>query len=92
MSNNNVISAGYIEIVQTQDSKSPELLETSIQEIFRDTSGTIVFPIADSRPLIEDEYTDVKLLFGSWIESGEEDKQLESLYKSRQLPSTSPDE
>ena len=32
----------------------------------------------------------IKELFGSWIESGDEDKQLDELYESRLAPSTSP--
>ncbi|MBS3155490.1 hypothetical protein J4404_03255 [Candidatus Woesearchaeota archaeon] len=32
----------------------------------------------------------LKKLFGSWKESGDEDKDLENLYKSRLIPSTQP--
>jgi hypothetical protein len=34
----------------------------------------------------------IKRLFGVWIESGDEDKQLEELYRSRLVPSSMPDE
>jgi hypothetical protein len=49
--------------------------------------GTVSLPIAESKPLIENENTNIKLLFGSWVESGTEDELLDELYSSRLIPS-----
>jgi hypothetical protein len=41
---------------------------------------------------VEDKASKLKSLFGSWIESGDEDKQLEEIYESRQITTGSLDE
>ncbi|MDO9211497.1 MAG: hypothetical protein Q7V48_12245 [Deltaproteobacteria bacterium] len=40
----------------------------------------------------EDPWIHIRNLFGVWIESGDEDKQLEELSRSRLIPSSMPDE
>jgi len=69
----NIAIVGYQESIS---SEPPKVL-----------SETFELSIAESKPVVEDEFTDIKLLFGSWVESGDEDKQLEDLYESRLLPS-----
>ncbi len=49
--------------------------------------GTVELSVVDSRPVAESEVFGLELLFGSWIESGDEDAQLDELYRSRALPS-----
>jgi hypothetical protein len=53
---------------------------------------TVFLPIAQSTSIIDDQSVNIESLFGSWIESGDEDKQLEEIYESRQIPSGSLDE
>jgi hypothetical protein len=49
--------------------------------------GTVQLPIAKSQTIVRETISTVGLLFGSWVESGSEDSQLEELYKSRLFPS-----
>lgn len=44
---------------------------------------TVSLPIAESKPIIENHNTNIKLLFGSWVESGTEDELLDQLYSYR---------
>ena len=57
--------------------------QQQIQEVLKtiDFFGTVyLYPYEEN----------LKKLFGSWKESGDEDKDLENLYKSRLIPSTQP--
>ena len=58
----------------------------------RDQTKTIKLGIAPSRSISTEQNFEAKMLYGSWVESGDEDKQIEELYKSRLIPSTSPEE
>lgn len=75
-----VFVSDNIALVQYQDSISLE----PPKEVYE----TFELSVVQSRPVIDDQFTDVKLLFGSWVESGDEDKQLEEIYESRLIPST----
>lgn len=44
------------------------------------------------RETAKDKTSSLKLLFGSWIESGDEDKQINEIFKSRQISSGALDE
>ncbi|GBE03651.1 MAG TPA: hypothetical protein ENH45_02480 [Nitrospirae bacterium] len=68
-------------------------------DIFFDTSSIATathFNIASesyrSREAIEDKASKLKALFGSWVESGNEDKHIEEIFKSRQTSSRLIDE
>ena len=39
------------------------------------------------RVIIENKANKLKALFGSWVESGNEDKQIDEIFKSRQIAS-----
>jgi hypothetical protein len=69
------------EVIITSENKAmfmetPELYET------------ISLEVVHSEAVVEDQIASIKLFFGSWFESGDEDKQLEELYRSRLIPST----
>lgn len=91
MSNKGVIMAGNVAIVQSQDSTCLDISGINPQEP-ENLIGTVTLPAAPSRAIVDDQYTTVKLLFGSWVESGDEDKDLEELYKSRAVSSVKSDE
>lgn len=74
-----VFVSDNIALVQYQDSISLE----PPKELYE----TFELLVVQSKPIIDDQFTDIKLLFGSWVKSGDEDKQLEELYKSRLIPS-----
>lgn len=88
MSDDFVFTSGNIAIVKSQGSTCLEPSTINIQELLK-SYGTVSLPIAQSKAVVENQFTTIKLLFGSWIESGDEDKQLEELYKSRLFPSAS---
>ena len=46
--------------------------------------------VAQSKVTEGNKKSRMKALFGSWVENGDEDKQLEELYKSRLIPSSFP--
>jgi len=92
MSNEDVLIVGNVAIVQTQDSSSfnyPAISDQLFNKFIGDIKETVSLAIASSKAIAEDESIDCKLLYGSWIESGNEDKQLEELYESRLIPSSS---
>lgn len=72
-----VISTKNVATIQSQDTEFNE---------------TVSLPVAQSTAIIEDQYSSIKLYFGSWVGSGDEDKQLEEIYRARLVPSISPDE
>ena len=80
MTDNVIVVSENVAIVQYYDSIALE----SPRELY----DTIELPVVQSRPIVEDQITDIKSLFGSWIESGDEDNQLAELYKSRLSPSS----
>jgi len=87
--------ARNVVVVQTNSHNS--LLPSTISnaDLLRftgDMTKSISLAIAPSRPVAAGIYADIKLLFGSWVESGDEDKHLEELYQSRLIPSSLPDE
>ncbi len=88
MSDNVIFISENIAIVQSQDSSSLVPSTISVQEL-QELYGTVSLPVAPSESIVEDQFVNIKLLFGSWIESGDEDKQLEELYNSRLIPSNS---
>ena len=89
MNDKGVLIVGNVAIVQSQEgfSEEPPVLKEDDLSF-----ETIALPVAPSKAVSEDEYASVTLLFGSWIESGNEEEQLEELYKSRLIPSTKIDE
>lgn len=88
MSDDIILISGNVAIVESQSDTCLEPPTIDMQELPK-LYGTVSLPIAQSEVVVEDQFTTIKLLFGSWIESGDEDKQLEELYKSRLLPSAS---
>ncbi len=86
MSDDVILISGNVAIVKSQSSICLEPSTINAQEL-PEFYGTVWLPIAQSEAIVEDQFTTVKLLFGSWIESGDEDTQLEELYKSRLFPS-----
>lgn len=76
-----------IAVSQSQDSYClmPTVTFPETAELY----GTFSLPVAKSRPLVEDQFTTIKLAFGSWLETGDEDAILEEIYKSRLTPSSS---
>lgn len=90
-SNSIILVSENVAIVQSQDSSCFNLPTISVQDLPQ-FYATVSLPIVSSRPLIEDQYIDVKLLFGSWVESGDEDNHLDEIYKSRLTPSCLLDE
>lgn len=75
-----------IAIVQTQGNVC-SLPSTMSADELSAYYGTVSLPIAESKPIIEDNTTSIKLLFGSWVESGTEDELMDQLYRSRLIPS-----
>jgi hypothetical protein len=83
-----IFISGNVAIVESQSSTCLKPSTIDIQEL-PELYGTVSLPIAQSKAVAEYQNTTIKLLFGSWVESGYEDEQLEELYKSRLFPSTS---
>lgn len=75
-----------IAIVQTQENAyAPSTINSDeLSEYY----STIYLPVAESKPISGNNDVSIKLLFGSWLESGTEDEQLDELYGSRLNPST----
>ncbi len=86
MFNDNICIGIVIAIVQSQGFYD-ELPSTIPVSDLPKYYGTVKLPVVDSRPVVEVEASDLELLFGSWIESGDEDAQLDELYRSRAIPS-----
>jgi hypothetical protein len=53
---------------------------------------TVSLPVAESRPISVTDEDGWKKLFGAWQHAGNEDQQLEEIYRSRLVPSTAPDD
>ena len=87
--NQDIIFAGNVAIIQGED-YSNEILEISNGDL--SNFGTFELPVVSSHAIVSDKHLDAKLLYGSWVESGDEDRQLEELYKSRLIPSSTPEE
>ena len=91
MSDNIVLISKNIAIDQSQGSSCalpPAIKAHDLPECY----DTVFLPIAKSTSIIEGQTVNIKALFGSWIESGDEDKHLTEIYESRQTPSGSIDE
>lgn len=86
MFNNNICIMNNIAIVQSQGFYD-ELPSTITVSDLPEYYGTVELSVVDSRPVVEVEVLGLELLFGSWIESGDEDAQLDELYHSRAIPS-----
>ncbi len=88
MSDDIILRTGNVAIVQSQGSTCLMPQTISVQDL-PDFYGTVSLPIAHSTTIVtvEDKLSELKLLFGSWNESGDEDTQLDELYKSRLFPS-----
>jgi hypothetical protein len=80
-----------IAFTEYQDSSVIPEFYTITPQALRESYRTIQFP-ADKNDSVsaKDEFSDIRLLFGSWVEDGDEDKHLEELYKSRFIPSSVP--
>lgn len=95
MTDEAVLIAGNAAIVQSLESSALNISSMSLEEFlqcFNDINETVSLAIAPSKSISEDQYADIKLLFGYWIECGEEDIQIEELYRSRLYPSHFPEE
>jgi len=91
----NIIFAGNVAIVESQDASSLVPFTITARDFFNftgDTSKTVQLARFSSEAVEESPWIHIKSLFGAWVESGGEDKQLEELYQSRLIPSSMPDE
>ena len=91
----NEIFAGDVAIVQSQDSNSLALPTIIAQHFFRETGDinkSVQLAVFPSEAADETPWVYIKGLFGVWVESGNEDKQIEDLYQSRIIPSSMPNE
>lgn len=86
MPDNIIFVTDNIAVVPAQESICLVPLTISAKDLEK-YYGTVSLPIAQSEAIVEDQFTNFKILFGSWIEGGEEDKHLEELYKSRGISS-----
>ena len=90
-----IIFAENVAIIQSQDSTSLVPLTIAAKDFFSftgDINKTVQLEGLHSEAVEASPWLYVKNLFGAWVESGEEDKQLEELYQSRLIPSSMPDE
>jgi hypothetical protein len=88
-----VIFTENVAIVQSQDSKSLVPPTISAEDFFKftgDTRYTIQIEGFPSEAVEESPWSYIRTLFGAWVESGNEDKQLQDLYQSRVTPSSIP--
>jgi hypothetical protein len=84
-----------VAIVQSQDSNSllpPTVAAHDFFNFMGDINKTVQLNVSQSEAVGESPWLHIRSLFGAWIESGDEDKQLEALYQSRLIPSSMPDE
>ncbi len=84
-----------VAIVQSQDSNSlvsPTVAALDFFNFTGDINKTVQLNISQSEAVGESPWPYIRNLFGAWIESGDEDKQLEELYKARFTPSSMPNE
>lgn len=90
MSNDVIFISGNIAIVQSRENSYSTTSAISAQEL-AESYGTVSLPVVPSKAIAEDQYQfiSIRLLFGTWLESVDDDKQLEELYKSRLIPSIS---
>lgn len=91
MPNDVVLTIGNVTIVQSLGNACLIPPAITMQDL-PNYYGTISLPISRIETVIMDKYADIKSLFGSWIESGDEDELLAELYKSRLIPSAQLDE
>jgi len=91
-SQDDVIFVENVALVLSNDSNSLNFPIISTKE-FLDFSGdvneTVELETAESK-LLDEKTRSIMELFGSWVESGDEDRQLNELYRSRLAVSTSP--
>ena len=91
MSDELVITVGNVTIVHSLGNEClipPTLTVQDLPKYY----GTLSLPVSRIETAVMEKYSDVKSLFGSWIECGDEDQMLTNLYKSRLLPSAKLDE
>jgi hypothetical protein len=87
MSDETIIMSNNVIVVESQSASGlqpPSLNSNELSEFY----DTVFLPIANSKS-ISDEAINVKLNFGTWIESGDEEKQIVELYESRLISSVS---
>lgn len=85
--------AGNVAIVESQDSTSLIPIAINTQDFLYhvgDVNQTV--QLLPSEFYEELAWAQIKRLCGAWVESGDEDRQLEELYASRLLPSSLPDD
>lgn len=75
------IIAGNVAIVDSQ-SECFQAINSSVQESIDYSNETVSLPIVSSEAVLEDS-TSIILLFGSWVECGDEDNKLDELYRQR---------
>lgn len=92
-----IIFAENVALVRSHDSnflRPPLIFAEQFFDFTGDVNKTVQLEIAQSHAIAVDENLQsvISDLFGSWVESGNEDEQLEELYKSRLNRSTLPTE
>ncbi len=86
MSDSIIFVSKNVAIDQSQGSSCVRPLSISVQDL-PEFYETVFLPVAQSRPIIEEQSINILSFFGSWVECGDEDKQLEEIYESRRIPS-----
>lgn len=91
MSNEIVLTVGNVTIVQSLGNVCLIPPTITVQDL-PNYYGTLSLPVSRIETVVKEKYSDIKLLFGSWIEFGDEDQMLADLYRSRLVPSAKLDE
>lgn len=91
MMSENIIFVSNVAIVQSQGTYCLVPPVISVQDL-PESYGTVTLPVVQSESIIRDEFSDLKLLFGSWIIGGDEETQLDEIYVTRLDRSRSFDE
>jgi len=87
------IFADNVAIIQSQDSNSLAHFVITAQDFAAFTGDRTKTVIVDPREAPESSrWASIRKLFGTWVEHGDEDKELEDLYLSRQIHSSQPDQ
>lgn len=83
-----VIVSENIAIVRTKDNFCVTPTPMNIKDLPA-LYGTVSLPVAQSVSVVAADIVNLKNVFGSWAVCGNEDEQLDELYKSRLIPSLS---
>jgi hypothetical protein len=91
MSDEVVLTVGNVTIVQSLGNVCLIPPAITLQDL-PNYYGTLSLPVSRIETVVKEKFADIKSLFGSWIECGDEDQMLADLYASRLIPSAQLDE